>query len=84
MTGVQTCALPISYEAHVAQKKAATRQKEMMRSMHLDVSPGSEGVITPEEDWKAAHGGYWRESDIPMAPHNEDQDASHHEDQDEE
>ena len=63
-----------AYEAHVAQKKAAARQKEMMRSMQLDVSPGSEGVITPEEDWKAAHGGYWSESDIPVPPHHEDQD----------
>ena len=44
------------YEAHVAQKKSAARQKAMMREMHLTVSPRSEDVITPEEVWKAENG----------------------------
>ena len=64
-----------AYEAHVAQKKAAARQKAMMREMNLAVSSGSEDVITPEHDWKVEHGGYWRESDIPSPPTHQGQDG---------
>ena len=63
-----------AYEAHVAQKKSAACQKAIMRDMNLTVSSGSEDLITPEEVWKAENGGYWSESDIPMASHHQDQD----------
>ena len=43
-----------AYEAHVAQKKSAARQKAMMRDMNLTVSSGSEDIITSEHEWKAA------------------------------
>ena len=54
------------YEAHVYHKKAAARQKAMMRAMNMPVSPGSEGEITPPEEWKSKH-GYWSDNDAPSS-----------------
>ena len=63
-----------AYEAHVFQKKSTKRQKDMMRSMNLKVSPpGSEENITPEAAWKVKH-GYWSDSDIPTSSTHQGQD----------
>ena len=57
-----------AYEAHVAQKKAAARQKAMMREMHLTVSSGSKDVITPEHEWKVEHEGFGASPTFPHHP----------------
>lgn len=57
------------YDAHVRQKNAARRQKDIMRKLELPVSPGSEGVITPKEDWISKH-GYWTDEDEPSTSHH--------------
>ena len=55
------------YDAHVYNKKAASRQKAMMREMKMKVSPlGSEEAITPPEAWKAKH-SYCTDTDIPSS-----------------
>ena len=39
------------YDSHVYQKKAAQRQKAIMRSLSLPVSEGSEENITDKDEW---------------------------------
>ena len=43
------------YDAHVQEKKACLRQKQILRAMQLPVSDGSEGTITPKEQWISEH-----------------------------
>ena len=43
------------YDAHVPEKKARLRQKQIMGAMQLPVSDGSEGNITPKEQWISEH-----------------------------
>ena len=46
----------------------------MMREMGLAVSPaGSEEVVTPEDEWKAAH-GYWSDLEMPTSPTHQGDD----------
>ena len=55
------------------QKKSTQRQKAMMRSMNLTVSPPwPEEIITPPEAWKTKHGN-WSDSDIPTSSTTEGQ-----------
>ena len=63
-----------AYVAHVFQNKSTQRQKAMLRSMNLTISPTkSEEEITPEHEWKAKH-GYWSDSDIPTSSTHQGQD----------
>ena len=64
-----------AYETHKFQKDSTRRQKAMMREMGLQVSPpGSEEIVTLEDEWKAAP-GYWSESDVPTSYTHQGQDG---------
>ena len=39
------------YDAHQNEKKSHQRQKAIMTQLNLPVSDGSEGVITPKDEW---------------------------------
>ena len=39
------------YAVHVEEKKNRYRQKQIMRKLEIPVSEGSEGDITPKEEW---------------------------------
>ena len=59
------------YDAHCYHKKAARRQKEMMKKMGHEVSSGSEGTITPKEQWLSKHRN-WDDDDEAVPPPGSD------------
>ena len=73
------------YDQHVQDKKSRKRQKEIMRKLDIPVSSGSEGRITPKEQWVSKQ--RWPESSNdsgssqPPARDDEDEDED---DEDEE
>jgi len=62
------------YEAHVYHKKAAARQKDMMRKMQIPVSPttSADGQITPKEEWISKHSVWSDEETVDLEPEHED------------
>ena len=48
--------------AHVSEKKARRRHKELMRQFGATIASGSEGKITDEEEWIQQHCP-WTDSD---------------------
>jgi len=55
------------YYEHEQNKKIRHRQKAMMTHMGLEVSDGSENVITPREEWISKHKWSSSEDSIPEA-----------------
>ena len=55
------------YYEHEQNKKIRQRQKDMMTHMGLEVSEGSENVITPREEWISKHKWSSSEDSIPEA-----------------
>ena len=55
------------YYEHEQNKKIRQRQKAMMTHMGLEVSDGSENVITPREEWISKHKWSSSEDSIPEA-----------------
>lgn len=55
------------YMAHMSEKKARSRHKELMRQFGVTVASGSEGKITDEEEWVQQHCP-WTDSDTEQPP----------------
>ena len=55
--------------AHVSEKKAKSRHKELMHHLGVTVASGSEGRITDEEEWVQQHCP-WTDSDTEQFPTN--------------
>ena len=53
--------------AHVSEKKARRRHKELMRQFGATIASGSEGKITDEEEWVQQHCS-WTDSDTEQFP----------------
>ena len=53
--------------AHVSEKKARSRHKELMRQLGATVASGSEGKITDEEELVQQH-CLWTDSDTEQFP----------------
>jgi hypothetical protein len=75
------------YRAHVADKKARSRDKAMMRHLGMDVTSGCEDRITEEEPWIAQH-CKWSDSETERhhaaaEQSEEDEDSDEHGDSDE-
>ena len=56
------------YKAHVAEKKARSRDKAMMRHLGMEITSVSEDKITDEEEWISTH-CRWSdtEEEVPQA-----------------
>ena len=56
------------YDAHCYHKNAARRQKKMMEHMGIEVSSGSEGTITPKEQWLSKHRNWDDDDEVVSVP----------------
>ena len=64
------------YKAHVAEKKARSCDKAMMRHLGMEITTGSDDKITYEEEWTSKH-CKWTDSeehDQPAATKEESDD----------
>ncbi|KAI4997414.1 hypothetical protein ZWY2020_052756 [Hordeum vulgare] len=60
------------YQSHVAQKENRQRHKRVLRTLDVEISSGSEDIITPETDWMKAQGYQWDGSNIEEEVSDED------------